>query len=221
MIEKIKIISVLTIFFLSLLLLTSVLDGQVDKWEEQLKSSPDNQELLLNLGRYYHDAASEGNGISLSRAEEYLSKLLDLDPDNALALVYFGSALTMKARDAGSPWEAMEYLESGFSKMDKAVILAPNEAEVRLLRGINSLHIPEEFQRLYLALEDFLALEELILTSDQDWGNEFLLPYNFYFGEALAKNGKNNEALSKWEKVCSLDPQSEFAQLAKHRLGVK
>ena len=221
MIERIKIISVLTILFLSLLLLTSALDGQVDEWEEQLKVSPDNQALLLNLGRYYHDASSEGNGTALSRAEECLSNLLNLDPDNALALVYFGSVLTMKARDAGSSWDAMEYLEIGFSKMDEAVILAPNEAEVRLLRGINSLHIPEEFQRLYLAVEDFRAIEDLISNSDQDQGNEFLLPYYFYFGEALAKNGKKNEAIAKWEKVCSLDPQSEFAHLAKHRLVVK
>ncbi|MBN2244629.1 MAG: hypothetical protein JW755_02170 [Candidatus Aminicenantes bacterium] len=221
MIEKIKFIAILTILFLSLLLMTSALDAQVGKWEEQLKGDPDNQELLLNLGRYYHDAASDGDGTSLSCAEEYLSTLLNLDPDNALALVYYGSVLTMKARDASSPWDAMDYLESGFFKMDKAVILAPNEPEVRLLRGINSLHIPEEFQRLYLALEDFGAIEELISNSDQDWGNEFLLPYYFYFGEALTKNGQENEAAAKWEKICSLDPQSKFAQLAKQRLGVK
>lgn len=221
MIEKIKILAALTILFIFLLLMTSTLYAQVEELENQLKLDPDNQELLLNLGRHYHDTAGEEEDTALIRAEEYLSKLLKLDPINALALVYFGSVMTMKARDAGSPWDAMDYLKSGFSRMDKAVILAPNEAEVRLIRGINSLHIPEEFQRQYLALEDFQAIENLISNSDQDWEKKFLLPYYFYFGEALAKKGKSIEAAEKWKNVCTLDPESEYASQARQRLRDK
>lgn len=31
------------------------LHGQVSEWEDQLKRDPANKELLLNLGKYYHD----------------------------------------------------------------------------------------------------------------------------------------------------------------------
>lgn len=219
MIVRLKITIILTLIFLALLLMTSSLDAQVQDWEEQLKVEPDNQQLLLKLGKHYHNLAGEGNSSAQNRAEKCLSKLLSLDPNNALALVYYGSVLTMKARDAGSSWDAMEFLRTGFTRMDKAVILAPKEAEVRLIRGINSLHIPEEFQRLFLALEDFQAIESLIATSDRDWEKEFLLPYYFYFGEALAKNRNKEGAAAKWRAVCRLDPQSDYGRIARKRLG--
>jgi len=151
-----KIHCFIPMIFLLLILSSKNLSAQITQWEKQLKSDPSNTELLLKLGKAYHDVAGENEDKeAVKKAEKYLSKLLEIEPGNALAMVYYGSVLTMKARDAFFPWEKMKYMKKGFGKMDSAVALDPDEPEVRLIRAINSTLVPKMFNRLKMALSDF------------------------------------------------------------------
>ena len=97
--------------FLLVILSSTNLFAQIPQWEQQLKSDPTNTELLLKLGNAYHDVAGENEDKeAVKKAEQYLSKLLAIEPGNALAIVYYGSVLTMKAREAFLPWEKMKYI---------------------------------------------------------------------------------------------------------------
>lgn len=142
--------------FLLLFLSSTNLSAQIPQWENQLKSDPTNIELLLKLGKAYHDLAGENEDkAAVKKAEGYLSKLLAIEPGNAPAMVYYGSVLTMKAREAFFPWEKMKYMKKGFVQMDSAVALDPDEPEVRLIRAINSTSVPKMFHRLKMAFSDF------------------------------------------------------------------
>ena len=151
-----KICSLIPMIFLLLILVSESPSAQIPQWENQLKTDPSNTELLLKLGKAYHDVAGENEDKeAVKKAEKYLSKLLEIEPGNALAMVYYGSVLTMKAREAFFPWDKMKYMKKGFAKMDSAVALDPGEPEVRLIRAINSTSVPKMFNRLKLALSDF------------------------------------------------------------------
>ena len=212
---KAKVIMISILFQMFSTICSLSLTGQVQSWKEQLKNDPENKELLLRLGRHYHNMAGEGeNWGAVRKADQYLKDLLKIDPTDSIALVYYSSVQTMKARKGSSSWESMELLKKGFSCMDKAVTIDGENPEIRLIRGINSTCVPEDFGRLFLALNDFKAIDEMKGSRLLDLGNEFLLPFYFYYGLALEKGNKSEEAKIKLQKVIDIDPASEYAQRA-------
>ena len=142
--------------------MTNSIWGQVREWEMLLKRDPDNKVILLNLGKYYHNLGGmEENKEAVKKADKSLSLLLELEPKHCVAMVYYGSVLTMKARDAFFPWDKMKYVKKGISRMDKAIFFEPGNPEVRLIRGMNSATMPKMFDRLSVALEDLSHIEKL------------------------------------------------------------
>ncbi len=207
------------------LILVSILIvfGQsVDDLESRLKKDPDNTEILLALGRLYHDRAGlENQSGAAEKAGKYLRRLLEIDPDNVSAMANLGSVLTIQAEQLGETMEALDLLNEGFSLMDKAVHLAPENPEARLVRAVNSLLVPEIFGRNGLVLDDFKAIETRRTGSDGKMPAEFLLTYHFYYGTALAGMERYEEAETHLKKVIELGPGSSFAAQAKKRLAEK
>ena len=212
---KAKVVLILFFFLMISTICSLALTSQVQNWKEQLKNDPENKELLLRLARHYHNMTEEGeNRQALRKADQYLRDLLEIDPTHSIALVYYGSVQTMKARHGASPWESMELLKKGFSCMDKAVTIDPENPEIRLIRGINSTCVPKDFGRLFLALNDFNAIDEMKSNRQFDFGDEFWLPFYFYYGLALERGNNQEEAKIKLQKVVDIDPGSEYAQRA-------
>jgi len=210
----------IVIIFIVLVLASFLAGGQTaDDWEKRLKTSPDDRELLLKLGRFYHDQAGlEDRADAVEKAEKHLSRLLSLAPDNADALAYMGSVLTIKARASAPSMESLEYLNQGFSMLDRAVLLSPENLEIRLVRGVNSVHVPAEFGRGDLALEDFRAIEKLLAGASRPPDPRFLLTYNFYYGTLLAGRGEMAAAEPWLKKVIELGPDSPLAAQARKTL---
>ena len=72
--------------FLLVILSSTNLSAQIPRWEKQLKTDPANTELLLKLDKAYHDVAGEKEDKeAVKKAEKYLSKILEIEPDNSLA----------------------------------------------------------------------------------------------------------------------------------------
>lgn len=212
---KVKAILILILFLMISTICSFGLTRQVQNWKEQLKNDPENKELLFRLGRHYHNMAGEGeNRGAVRKADQYLKDLLEIDPTDSIALVYYGSVQTMKAHHGSSPWESMELLKKGFSCIDKAVTIDPENPEIRLIRGINSTCVPENFGRLFLALNDFNAIDEMKNNKHLDLGKEFWLPFYFYYGLALERGNNQEEAKIKLQKVVDIDPGSEYARRA-------
>lgn len=210
-------IVVLTVFLVTIF--SGSLAAQISEWEKQLETDTTNTELLLQLGKAYHDLGGEKQDKeAVKKAEKYLSRLLEREPNNALALVYYGSLLTMKARDAFLPWEKMKFLKQGFAAIDSAVALDPQSAEVRLIRANNGTSVPKMFHRLKVALADFQFIEAMEKEKLEQMTNKFWLPYYYYFGLALMKDEQFEEAEVKFNKVLAIDSNSEYARNAKQQL---
>jgi tetratricopeptide (TPR) repeat protein len=215
--KSIKVLSVVVLITLAACCLP--LEGQVKELEDRLKKDPANPQTLLNLVRYYHNSGGEGGDReAVKKAEKYLERLLSLNPENALAMVYYGSILTMKARLASQPWEAMEYIQKGFTQMEKAVLFDPGDPEIRFVRGANSIRVPDEFGRLSVSLEDFKAIESMDPGKLIDLGKDYLAAYDYYYGLALLKSGSHSEARSKFQKILKEAPRSFYAGKARKEL---
>jgi len=195
--------------------------GQIEDLEARLNKTPDNPALLLAYGRACHNLAFERNNSGLiEKGDKALSRLLVLEPRNAAAMVYLGSLKTQLANASqDNPTAALEYLQEGFTLMDKAVLAAPENAEIRFLRGFNSTQIPDMFGRLAVALEDFQALDGLIAKNASCLPKDQQGMAYFYMGETLLKTGERAAAEKAFRRVVEIDPKSPFAENALKRLS--
>ncbi|HET9215634.1 MAG TPA: LytTR family DNA-binding domain-containing protein [Terriglobia bacterium] len=106
-------------------------------------------------------AALAGNADALKRMNEASSKVLAANPDHAQALLWHGTAtLAEFFMDAqkGKAQSGMGNLQKGTAEMDRAVLLAPNDLEVRIMRAV--LYAPASRQ-----MPDQYALEAFKVNS--------------------------------------------------------
>lgn len=135
----------------------------IREMENALKKEPANKEILLKLGILYHNIGLKGDKGAVDRGEEILKRLIKIDPNNPDAHCWLGSILTLKGRDATFPIQRIIYVKEGLKEMDKAVSLSPENINLRMIRGKNSLALPDIFNRIDTAIEDFefiLSLKE-------------------------------------------------------------
>ena len=114
-------------FGLAMSVLFATLDplwAQVSQWENMLNKDPQNTEVLLKLGKHFHDLGGNGDKKAAKKSVQYLRRLLELEPRNSVAMVYYGSGLTMRARDMFFPWDKMKYMKKGMVQMDEEPLAA-------------------------------------------------------------------------------------------------
>ncbi len=181
-----------------------------------LAQKPNDVETLMKLGRIYHDQGVAGNDDAVDKGFTCFDKVLQLDPSNAVALVYRGSLWTLRARDAWWPFTKMKDVDKGVDEMDKAVDLAPDNVSVRLVRAINSVNLPSMFRRLPIALKDF----EYLMNDSKFAGYNLHLQSTIYCWAGIAYNNDGQAAKAKelLQKAVSADPNSETAKKAENEL---
>ena len=81
----------------------------------------------------------EGDKKAVKRAKNLFENLLELEPQNAEALAWYGSVLTLRGRDVLFPVSKLGYVSNGVEKMDKAVELAPDNISKN---GVSSIFGP-------------------------------------------------------------------------------
>ncbi|MGF1758633.1 hypothetical protein L4D76_11930 [Photobacterium sagamiensis] len=124
----------------------------------------------------YYAQATQGDTSSTEKTFDLLTALQKEHPRSALINTVLGSTETMMGRDAWMPWNKMEYVEKGLSRMDKAVKLlqaddytetfesTPVSLWVKTTVGCTFIEMPEMFHRLdagYQLLENTINSEEV------------------------------------------------------------
>ncbi len=104
-----------------------------------------------------HEAGVKGDSDAVDVALEKFERILESDPDNMEALVFFGSASMLKARDVAI-FQRMRWVRQGVEAMDRAVETAPDNVNVRIVRAVNSYQLPGFLGRRKVADEDFRLL---------------------------------------------------------------
>jgi tetratricopeptide (TPR) repeat protein len=178
--------------------------------------APHNIKAVLDLGIAYHNEASAGNKVSVEKGFACFDTLLALDPTNAVALAYRGSLWTMRGRDAWWPFTKMNDVDKGIDEMDKAVDLAPDNVSIRLLRGINSAHLPPMFKRLGTALKDFHYL--LSCPAFPHFDARLKSTIYYWSGFAYKQDKQIDKAKELLQKAIDVAPESDNAKNAQREL---
>lgn len=209
----------LLFFCIVCLIITPDLSAQVNQWKDQLEKSPNDMVLILKIGRHYYELASiSREKKDIKETEKYFKNLLEISPENSIGRVYSGSINIMKADNTILPWKIFNYLKKGFSLMDEAVELNPDEPEVRLIRASTCTMIPKFLGKRKIALEDFKHIQNLDNSLKQKLTKRFWLPFYYYYGLVLAAEEELVAAEEKFLKVLDIDPQSSYARRSEKEL---
>src|SRR5262249_26896704 len=135
----------------------------VEYLKKQASADPNNRRLLLDLGRGYYALALGYDAGAIAEAEKLFDQILAAEPDNATALVYHGSLLGLKLGfRLVPPDRSLAALRQSNADLDRAVALAPDDLEVRGIRGYTSLYTPSFVGRDRIAVEDFSHIIQLL-----------------------------------------------------------
>lgn len=194
---------------------------EIKTMEETLKNNPENIDLLVKVGKYYHGLGEKGNKQAVEKALDYFHQALVLDEDNDIIKVWYGSTLCLVGRDSLNPLVKYSKVKDGLKYLDEAVNENPDDLEMRLTRAMTTVNLPNSiFKRLEQSIEDFTKL----LKRDQD--NSGFLPETekllvlLNVGIAHKQNGDLEQAYTYWEQVIELAPDSSQAKRAEELLSI-
>lgn len=170
---------------------------------------------LKTLGIAWHNLASlEVKGAS-GRAVETLKTASKAAPGDPETLAYLGSAMTMEARDSWNVVVKVSGVNRGINLMDKAVSLSPDKVVVRMVRGNNSLRLPDFFKRKEIALKDFLHLEALAKKSPGSVDADTLAEISYRLGVIYASRGDARLSSEYMVRAAAAAPQSKWGMEAR------
>ena len=180
---------------------------QITEFKEKTQKEPDNSTLLLELGKAHFDAKH------YEEAKKVLKEAINIDRRNVEAykwLVLTLREIVAKGYDEKIYEDANYFRKLAFEgcrALDKAVRLAPEDGELRLLRGITGVEMPFFVHKLEQGIDDL----NRVLKSDVPDSTK---------AEALHWLGKAYEkkAMSYWIRVVSKDPNSKASKAVFDRM---
>jgi len=167
-----------------------------------------------------HDKGQKGDAKAVLLVIDQLEKQLVENEKDQVAKVYLGSAWTMRSRDLGIGSEKLDALKKGGRLMDEAVVAAPDDARVRLVRAVNALQLPAIFNRRKLAHADFGALTTppLVQAVGQLPAEEQQAVW-WFAAESYRIQRKPSEARTALEKALAADPTGPLSPQVMEALG--
>ncbi len=150
-----------------------------------------SREEMLTSGFYFSYGAEAEQAQQFDKAAELLKRSLELEPNNAQTLNYLGYMWA----DRG------EHLEEAGEMIKKAVSMEPEKGEYLDSLGWYYYKKGDADQ----ALTELLRAQESILREDKKDDPTVLE----HIGDVYAKQGKNAEALSYWQKSLALDQENK------------
>jgi signal transduction histidine kinase len=189
----------------------------VEYLKKQAAADPNNRGLRLDLGRGYYALALGYDAGAIAEAEELFDQILAAEPENATALVYRGSLLGLKLGfHLLPPNQSAATLRQSNADLDRAVALAPDDLEVRTVRGYTSLYTPSFVGRDRIAVEDFSHIIQLL---ERQTGAELQrAEFHLALGDAYHKAGEDDKARQSWRRVMELSPGASVAIAAESKL---
>lgn len=153
-----------------------------------------------------HQKGVDGDKRAVKAAYEKLAKLRSEEPGNALVEAYYGSTLTLLARDAAKPLEKAEIAQNGLDSLDKAISMDPNHKRIRLLRANVCVKLPESyFHCSKSAIEDFNFLLDRYKEDSEYMSKKQVIAILRNLASAYENAGKPDEAKSALQRLAKLE----------------
>jgi len=189
----------------------------VEYLKKRSAADPENGRLRLDLARGYYLMAMEYDTAAIAEAEKLLDRILADEPANATALAYRGALLGLKMGFNLTPQDQMyAAARQSNANLDRAVALAPDDIEIRNIRGYTSLYTPSFAGRDQFAVEDFAHIIRLLERQPNTERRRAEL--HLTLGDAYRKAGDNEKADGSLRRAIELSPGGSAAIAAESRL---
>jgi tetratricopeptide (TPR) repeat protein len=178
-------------------------DKQIDQFKQALSKEPDNPDLLVQLGKAYLDTGH------FEEAKKTLKKAIQIDSTKVEA---YKLLIQTVGEVAGQGYDERIYDNTSFRTnlafeivtiADKAVKIAPDDLELKLIRGRIGVMMPFFVGKLDQAMED------LNLVKDRAVSKELKAEAIYWLGLAYQK-----KATTSWIEVVTNYPQTSASKFA-------
>lgn len=175
---------------------------QIIKAQQELEQNPGDIGIILSLGQLYMNDDRYQEAVSL------LQEALSIDSTNVD--IYKLLALAMQ-NFAGEEYNARISLDTDFrtdlafelmTVLDKAVVVAPEDIELRFWRGVAGVQMPFFIGRLEQ------SIDELNMVAQSDLNDDDRAQALYWLGLAYQK-----KAMTQWIKIVVEYPELDAAQM--------
>ncbi len=191
-------------------------DQLEQNYEAQLKAGKADTTVLSELGIIYHIKTVENtrDPQMVKKTYDLLKKAYAKDKSNPLTKAYLGSVTTMMATTVENGMQKMKFVKRGTRQMDNAIKDHPDDVNLRMLRGNNSLNLPKFLKRARYAVQDFSHVLKLTKGAPAD----FRATVHFALGNAYELLEESDKAKAQWQQVIQQFPDSSVAKQAQEKL---
>lgn len=171
-------------------------------------------ETTPELYKEWHDVCLAGDTRQIDVQIGKYEACLGRDSKDQLARAYLGSACALRAKHSFWGPTKLKFLKRGRALLDAAVLSAPDDARVRMVRAIGYYKVPERFEVRSVALADFRYLVPVAKRSSGKLTTrerQAVLYHAF-----LAYGEEGDPGVEDLKKLCHrLDPKSDYGKLTK------
>lgn len=175
--------------------------------------------LSQTLDEFIKQAENENRSGNPAQAAAIMEQALHQFPNHATIYAYLGLYRGIQAGTTQNYAEAGQLIQEAYEKLNKAVELEPNNPIARLNRGILSVNVPQFFGKLDEGIQDLETLLHLEQQSPGKINRDMLAATYQFLAQGYEKKGNSQQAISSWQQVIKLVPQSELAKTAEKHIA--
>lgn len=178
-------------------------------------SALSSKDRLLEEGKRLHYLGVEGNKEAVKLAYEALKKAHEMNPDDPVALGYYGSALALTGRDATDTSEMFGNSIKGLVTLKKAIGRNWNNPELRLLRGYLVYSLPEAFFQdlTEVAVKDFKFVKTAYEKGQGDISKETYWQVLYDLGVCYRRAGDEKNCKKIWSRLLKKSTDLKYKSL--------
>lgn len=160
-----------------------------------------------------HDSGVAGDADAVKKACELLKKLNYQDYSDRKVEAYLGSATALLGRDESDLMDRMKHAKRGLKILDHAALMAPDDIEIRSLRGHVCYNLPEMyFQRSKTAVEDFSYIISRYEKDSRCIEKGYYCQLLFKLGVAYRFIGRYKDAEAAWNKLMTVTKDKKYLE---------
>jgi hypothetical protein len=183
-------------------------EQQVAAWRVAATQPAFKTQLTQAKDLFYRAVA--GDADVLPEARQILDSLGGGDSPDMQVVVYTGAVSLLQAKHATLPWEKVGLAHAGLDMEDRAVAGAPDDLEVRFLRGVTNYELPEFIGRHATGVSDLAAVAEVAeqAAREQRLDSRAAAAALDYHAKSLEADYKVEEAQVEWEAAVRVNAAS-------------
>ena len=194
-------------------------DAEIAALERSMAGKAEDHAAVRRLGKgYFFQFFGARRVESIPNARKFLGRALEIDPNDAESLAYFGALEVLEANMGPEGAERDAKLRTALAKLDRAQQLGPDNGAVFAVTGASYLWFPDSYgtvPRAAQAMERIRARMGPMFSHFSHHGQQRILLTQ---GQAYARLGRVDEARSLFREAIAVDGESVEARILRSEL---